>query len=150
VIALLLIAFAAGLGAAVVVSARDGRRDLPAARIPAIPVEAADGARCPLPQRSRRSFVAAARETHLPLALLTAVARVESEFRPHAHSDEDVRAGARYLQMLFDRFATRDLALAAYDAGPSAVADTRAARRAETLTYVADVRSVWRSLAGCH
>lgn len=172
--ALLVIACTSGLGAAVVANARNERTEIPVARIPAIPVEAASGHRCPIPQVYRPVFQQAARETHLPLALLTAVARVESEFQPHARSEagargllqvmpttaaeleldpdhpvENVLAGARYLQLLFKRFTSSDLALAAYNAGPTAVARSGGAPTGETLTYVADVTSIWRSLAGC-
>lgn len=172
--ALLVIACTSGLGAAVVANARNERPTIPAARIPAIPMEAANGPRCPIPEIFRPAFEQASRETHLPLALLTAVARVESEFEPHArsaagargllqvmpttaaeleldpdHPVENVLAGTRYLRLLFDQFKSSDLALAAYNAGPTAVARSGGAPSGETLTYVADVTAIWRSLAGC-
>jgi peptidoglycan DL-endopeptidase CwlO len=172
-LSLLAIACACGAGAVAVSGAR-ANRPVPAAHLPAIPAAASIGSRCPIPARFRPAFVYAAKDTHLPLALLTAVARVESEFVPHARSDagarglfqvmpttaeelkldsslpgENVLAGARYLRMLFDRFPSSDLALAAYNAGPSAVAKAGGAPSGETLTYVADVTSIWRSLAGC-
>jgi soluble lytic murein transglycosylase-like protein len=172
--ALLVIACTAGLGAAVVANARNERARIPAARIPAIPVEASSGPRCPIPEIWRPAFEGASRETHLPLALLTAVARVESEFQPHArsaagargllqvmpttaqeleldadHPEQNVLAGSRYLRLLFDQFKSSDLALAAYNAGPTAVARSGGAPSGETLTYVADVTSIWRALAGC-
>ena len=172
--ALLVIACTAGLGAAVVANARNERPQIPVARIPAIPMEAASGPQCPIPTIFRPAFERAARDTHLPLALLTAVARVESEFQPHArsaagargllqvmpttaeeleldvdHPVENVLAGSRYLRLLFDQFKSSDLALAAYNAGPTAVARSGGAPSGETLTYVADVTSIWRSLAGC-
>ena len=50
-----------------------------------------------------RAFVAAERETGLDSALLAAVARAESEFRPHAVS----RAGARGLMQLTPETARR-------------------------------------------
>jgi soluble lytic murein transglycosylase-like protein len=106
--------------------------------------------------------------------LLTAVARVESEFQPEAtssvgargllqvmpttaaelelgveHPTQNVLAGARYLRLQFDHFSSSDLALAAYNAGPTAVSNAGGAPGDETLTYVADVTSIWRSLAGC-
>lgn len=89
-------------------------------------------------------------ETRLPLSLLTAVARVESQFQPGATSSagargplqvmpkvaaeleleldverptQNVLAGARYLRLQFDHFPSSDLALAAYTAGPTAVAN---------------------------
>jgi soluble lytic murein transglycosylase-like protein len=174
IISLLFVAGAAGAGAVVVSNARAVKPPV-AARIPAIPaVDALAGTRCPIPQRFRNAFVEAAAETHLPLALLTAVAQVESEFVPQARSvagaqgllqvmpttaaeldlsaedpTENVLAGARYLRLQFDRFKSSDLALAAYNAGPSAVATAGGAPSGETLTYVADVTAVWRALAGC-
>jgi soluble lytic murein transglycosylase-like protein len=122
--------------------------------------------------RFRAAFVHAARETRLPLALLTAVARVESEFQPGAtssagargllqvmprtaaeldaeHPTQNVLAGARYLRVQFDHFSSSGLALAAYNAGPTAVANAGRVPSDETLTYIADVTSIWRSLAGC-
>jgi peptidoglycan DL-endopeptidase CwlO len=171
---LLVIALACGLGAVTVSNARAGKPEPPVAHIPPIPVTAASGPRCPIPARFRRAFVDAAYETRLPLALLTAVARVESEFQPGAtssagargllqvmpttaaeleldveHPTQNVLAGARYLRRQFDHFPSSDLALAAYNAGPTAVSDTGGAPSDETLTYVADVTSIWRSLAGC-
>ena len=171
---LLVIALACGLGAVTVSNARAGKPSAPVAHIPAIPVTAATGHRCPIPMRFRRAFVDAARETRLPLSLLTAVARVESEFQPGAtssagargllqvmptngreheldaeHPTQNVLAGARYLRLQFDHFPSSDLALAAYNAGPTAVANAGGAPSDETLTYIADVTSIWRSLAGC-
>lgn len=171
---LLVIALVCGFGAVTVSSARAVKPPAPIAHIPPIPATTAAGPQCPIPMRFRRAFVDAAHETHLPLALLTAVARVESEFQPEAtstagargllqvmpttaaeleldveHPTENVLAGARYLRLQFDRFPSSDLALAAYNAGPTAVADAGGAPSDETLTYVADVTSIWRSLAGC-
>ena len=172
-LSLLVIACVCGAGAVTVSSARADDA-VPAAHIPPIPAAAPIGTRCPVPSRFRRAFVYAAKDTRLPLSLLTAVARVESEFRPHARSSagahgllqvmpttaaelkldtslptENILAGARYLRMLFNRFPSSDLALAAYNAGPTAVAKAGGAPSGETLTYVADVTSIWRSLAGC-
>jgi peptidoglycan DL-endopeptidase CwlO len=170
---LLVVACACGAGAVTVSNAR-ATEAVPVARIPAIPAAAPVGTRCPIPSQFRALFERAAQDTRLPLALLTAVARVESDFFPHARSSagaegllqvmpttaaeleldssepqENVLAGARYLRMLFDRFPSSDLALAAYNAGPAAVAEAGGAPTGETLTYVADVTSIWRSLAGC-
>ena len=171
---LLVIALACGLGAVTVSNARAGKPSAPVAHIPAIPLTAASGPRCPIPTRFRKAFVDAARETRLPLSLLTAVARVESEFQPGAtssagargllqvmpttaaeleldagHPTQNVLAGARYLRLQFDHFPSSDLALAAYNAGPTAVTNAGGAPSDETLTYIADVTSIWRSLAGC-
>jgi len=158
----------------VTVSVARAGKSAPVAHIPPIPATVTAGPRCPIPTRFRKAFVDAARETRLPLSLLTAVARVESEFQPEAtssagargllqvmpttaaeleldveHPTQNVLAGARYLRVQFDRFPSSDLALAAYNAGPTAVANAGLAPSDETLTYVADVTSIWRSLAGC-
>jgi soluble lytic murein transglycosylase-like protein len=172
--ALLAVACSAGAGAGLVSNAQAEQAPA-AAHIPPIPVvQVSSSAKCPIPRRFRDAFVAAARESRLPLALLTAVARVESQFQHNALSSagargllqvmpttakeleldadqptENVLAGARYLRLLFDRFGSSDLALAAYNAGPTAVAKAGGAPVGETVTYVADVTSVWRSLAGC-
>jgi len=106
--------------------------------------------------------------------MLVAVAQVESSFRPRAIShagarglfqllpstarelkldpddpDANVLAGARYLRRLLDRFSSFDLALAAYNAGPTAVARTGSAPSAETRAYVTEVNRRWQKLAGC-
>ncbi|MHB8642732.1 MAG: lytic transglycosylase domain-containing protein [Gaiellaceae bacterium] len=173
-IALLVLAALAGAGA-VAVSAAHGERTA-AARIPAIPVAAVTPAsdRCPIPARFRGAFIRAANDTNLPLALLTSVAQVESRFEPTAESNagaqgllqvmpttaaelqlnaadtsSNVLAGARYLQRLLDRFGSADLALAAYNAGPTAVAAVGGAPTLETVTYVANVNRIWRLLHGC-
>ena len=172
-IALLVLAVLAGAGA-VAVSAAHGERTA-AARIPAIPVAVTVVSdRCPIPARFRGAFARAARDTNLPLALLTSVAQVESRFQPTAQSQagaqgllqvmpttaaelkldpadtsSNVLAGARYLQRLLDRFGSADLALAAYNAGPTAVAAVGGAPTLETVTYVANVNRIWRLLHGC-
>jgi peptidoglycan DL-endopeptidase CwlO len=132
------------------------------------------GASCPVPSRYRSAFDGAARETALPLPLLVAVARVESRVDQAARSGRGARGilqvlpstaatlgldasrpranvlpGARYLRQLLDRFDSSDLALAAYNAGPSAVERLGGAPSAETATYVANVTAAWRSLRGC-
>lgn len=171
---LLVIALVCGFGAVTVSSALAVKPPAPVAHIPAIPATTSAGPRCPIPVRFRQAFVTAAHETRLPLSLLTAVARVESEFQQGAissagargllqvmpttaaeleldveHPTQNVLAGARYLRLQFNRFPSSDLALAAYNAGPTAVANAGGAPSDETLTYIADVTSVWRSLAGC-
>jgi soluble lytic murein transglycosylase-like protein len=50
---------------------------------------------------------------------------------------------------LLDRFQSADLALAAYNAGPTAVAAAGGAPTVETLAYVDRVDATWRSLSGC-
>lgn len=129
---------------------------------------------CPVPQRYRGSFEAAAADTNLPLALLVSVARIESGFDHRARSiagargllqvmpetaaalrlDPDrprsnVLAGARYLRELMSRFPSADLALAAYNAGPGAVERFGGAPSGETMTYVANVNRLWQRLQGC-
>jgi len=129
---------------------------------------------CPVPLAYRRAFVDAADTTSLPLALLVAVAEVESQMTPGARSTADARgllqvlpatgaalrldvsrpatnvlAGARYLRQLLDEFDSPDLALAAYNAGPTAVARVGGAPTQETLEYVANVTALWRMLRDC-
>jgi peptidoglycan DL-endopeptidase CwlO len=61
----------------------------------------------------------------------------------------NVLAGARYLRGLLDEFQSPDLALAAYNAGPTAVAQAGGAPTQETLAYVANVTALWRMLRDC-
>ena len=89
----------------------------------------------------------AARQNDVPVALVKAVIAAESAFDPAAIShkgaqglmqlmpitaaelgvadplrpDENVRGGVRYLRHLIDRYGDLSLALAAYNAGPTAV-----------------------------
>ena len=148
-----------------------------APRIPALAVPvrspAATG-RCPIPARFRPAFVHAARDTGFQLSMLVAVAQVESRFRADARSGADARgllqvlpstaaslrvsadtpagnvlAGALYLKLLLERYSRTDLALAAYNAGPTAVDRAGGAPWGETLTYVANVEQRWTRLAGC-
>jgi soluble lytic murein transglycosylase-like protein len=129
---------------------------------------------CPFPSALRPAFVSAARDTALPPALLYAVAKVESNLRQDATSaagatgvlqvmpataqslalnpaeaNTNVLAGARYLRQMLDQFGTMDLALAAYNAGPTAVANAGGAPSADVLTYVANVNAIWHNHAGC-
>ena len=130
--------------------------------------------RCPFPTALRPAFEAAARDTSLPPALLYAVAKIESRFTEDAHSEAGARgilqvmpstgaalalniddpganvlAGARYLRQQVDRFRSTDLALAAYNAGPTAVQRAAGAPTGAVVTYVANVNLQWRSVAGC-
>jgi len=129
---------------------------------------------CPIPSQFRPGFEQASIETRLPLALLAAVANVESRFEPDVRSaagahgllqvlpstarhleldtstpEQNVRAGARYLRMLLDRFQSTELALAAYNAGPTAVQKAGGAPNRASLTYIREVTRLWRSLNGC-
>ena len=143
------------------------------------PARAAGGAQvthaCPVPDALRPAFEHASRDTSLPLSMLVAVAKVESNLMVDAHSeagargllqlmpstaaalqlnvddpDANVLAGARYLRQMLDRFGSTDLALAAYNAGPTAVAEAGGAPSAGVNAYVANVTGVWRSIAGCY
>ena len=145
------------------------------ARIPALPQKNTSVVgRCPIPPRYRMAFLHAARDTGFQLSMLVAVAQVESRFVPNARSTADARgllqvmpataaalkldanrpstnvlAGARYLKILLDRYSRTDLALAAYNAGPSAVDRLGGAPWPETQTYIANVQQRWAALAGC-
>lgn len=89
--------------------------------------------------------------TGLPAALIDAVIRTESGYRPHAVSRvgakglmqlmpgtaremgvgdafdprQNILGGARYLRRMYDRFGSLELAIAAYNAGPAKVARYR-------------------------
>jgi soluble lytic murein transglycosylase-like protein len=173
ILALLVVATVSGTVAGAVASAK-GRPGATAARIPPIPAVAETANMCPLPSAHRPAFVRAARDTGLPLAMLVAVGQVESNLRADARSSADARgllqvlpstgaelkldvnrpasnvlAGARYLDRLLTRFHSTDLALAAYNAGPTAVANAGGAPTAETAVYVLAVTALWRDLRGC-
>lgn len=98
----------------------------------------------PDPNRWKEVFKAAAAQWGLPQGLLEKVAEVESNFNPEARSEagaiglmqiiprfhpdvdptdpvESINYAARYLSELKDRFGGWDLALAAYNAGPTNV-----------------------------
>jgi soluble lytic murein transglycosylase-like protein len=62
---------------------------------------------------------------------------------------ENVLAGALYLRGLLERFGSVDLALAAYNAGPSAIDRAGGAPSGQSLTYVANVTARWRELLRC-
>ncbi|HSP72457.1 MAG TPA: transglycosylase SLT domain-containing protein [Gaiellaceae bacterium] len=129
---------------------------------------------CPVPQELRPAFARAARDTALPLSMLVAVGKVESNLEVDARSvagargllqlmpataaalqlnvddpSANVLAGARYLRQMLNQFSSTDLALAAYNAGPTAVHDAGGFPSRGVETYVANVNELWRSLAGC-
>jgi soluble lytic murein transglycosylase-like protein len=172
-IALLAVALVSGTVAGTVASA-SGRVDAAQARIPALPPIAEVASACPVSAAYRHAFVRAAHDTGLPLAMLVAVGQVESNLTADARSSADARgllqvlpstaaelklnadlpetnvlAGARYLRQLLDHFHSTDLALAAYNAGPTAVSDAGGAPTGETAQYVANVTALWRELRGC-
>src|SRR5204863_4705279 len=168
---LLLVAAFSGI---LVATVADAKGRAPTARIPAIPRLPEIANACPVPGQYRLAFEAAARDTDLPLAMLVAVGQVESNLQASARSSADARgllqvlpstaaaldlnvdrpesnvlAGARYLRLLLDRFKSPDLALSAYNAGPTAVEEYGGAPTETTVTYVANVTEIWRSLRGC-
>jgi soluble lytic murein transglycosylase-like protein len=119
-------------------------------------------------------FRRAARATGIPESLLLAVAEHESRFDAEARStasarglmqvlprtaaafrldakqtDENVLAGALYLRKMLRRFRSLDLALAAYNAGPTVVAHLHRAPTVTVLTFVQDVTARWTALSAC-
>jgi soluble lytic murein transglycosylase-like protein len=132
-------------------------------------------ATCGIPQAVAGAFRAASRETGLPLPLLAAVAWEESRMNPDAVSaagarglfqlmpgtarivavtgngpGANVRAGARYLRLMVDRFrGDLELALSAYNAGPTAVERAGGAPSIETLRYAKNVVARAAMLTDC-
>jgi soluble lytic murein transglycosylase-like protein len=130
---------------------------------------------CGIPAPYAGAFRTAARETKLPVSLLAAVAWEESRMNPHAVSAAGARgmlqlmpgtakalaiasadphanilAGARYLEAMVYRFGGNlELALAAYNAGPTAVEKLGRAPSLETLRYAKNVEARSASLAAC-
>jgi peptidoglycan DL-endopeptidase CwlO len=171
---LLALAGVASFGA-IASAAHSSRSTIAPVHIPALPAksESSKGT-CPIPARFRPAFVRAADDTGFQLSMLVAVAQIESQFRPNARSSADARgllqvtpttaaelnlnvndpssnvlAGARYLRLMLNRFQRTDLALAAYNAGPTVVERLGRAPSQETQTYVANVQQRWTALAGC-
>jgi soluble lytic murein transglycosylase-like protein len=121
-----------------------------------------------------KPLVTAAELRHaLPYGLLDALIAVESGYRPLAISSagaaglaqlmpatarglgvfdrfdiaSNIEGGARYLRAQLDEFQSVALALAAYNAGPSAVRRARRIpRNSETPLYVAKVMRAWVEL----
>ena len=172
-LALLVVALVSGTVAGTVASAKG--RLIVTARIPALPKLREVANICPVPPQYRPAFARAAHDTGLPLPMLVAVGQVESNLRVDARSSADARgllqvlpstaaglrlnanlpasnvlAGARYLEQLLEQFHSTDLALAAYNAGPTAVVEAGGAPTDETVQYVANVTGLWRELRGCH
>ena len=130
--------------------------------------------RCPMPDALRPAFADAAKATGVGLGLLTAVAQVESRFDANAvspagavgilqlmpttaaalHYDPqettaNVMAGALYLRELLDRYRSTPLALAAYNAGPTAVDRHGPRPTAETAAYVDRVQALAGAYGNC-
>jgi soluble lytic murein transglycosylase-like protein len=173
-VVLLAVAGVACFGA-VASAAHSARGAIAPVHIPGLPArnESSTGS-CPIPARFRPAFVRAADDTGFQLSMLVAVAQVESQFKPNARSQAEARgllqvtpttaaelkldvndpasnvlAGARYLRLMLNRFQRTDLALAAYNAGPTLVERLGRAPSQETETYVANVQQRWAALAGC-
>ena len=129
---------------------------------------------CPFPTALRGAFEAAASDASIPPAMLWAVAKVESNLRADVESsagargllqvmpatataldlnidepNSNVLAGARYLRQMLDRFHSSDLALAAYNAGPTAVTIAGGAPSIDVQRYISNVNELWHSVAGC-
>lgn len=173
-LALLLVAIASGAAVGLADGARAGKARAVALAAPAaLPIDTPPNP-CPVPSELRDEFRAAASDTDLPLAMIVAVAKVESNLDPEARSTagahgllqvlpttaaeleldadqvgDNLLAGARYLRQLLDRFESTELALAAYNAGPAAVEREGARPNDETVAYVTNVTSEWRRLVGC-
>lgn len=171
ILALLLVAATSGT---VVTFAGGARAGKPASTPVAASSRVAPSKPCPIPRRFAATFRDAANDAGVPLAMLVAVAQVESHLNSDARSPsgahgllqvlpstaaeldldtyevrENVLAGARYLRQMLDRFQSAELALAAYNAGPTAVEKKGAAPNDETVAYVANVTAEWRRLVGC-
>ena len=65
------------------------------------------------------------------------------------HPSSNVLAGARYLRLLLDRYNRTDLALAAYNAGPTTIDLNHDVLGPISMRYVANVEDRWAALAGC-
>jgi soluble lytic murein transglycosylase-like protein len=166
---------ALGVVALALVGGVAAKSEAPAAAPKARVATEVDRLRCPIPRELRQPFRAAARESGVALGLLVAVAYEESQMKQWARSPKgalglmqvlpstarelgidvtnargNVRAGALYLAEMLRRFGDDlDLALAAYNAGPAAVARAGAIPSQETLGYVLGVKARTALLRGC-
>lgn len=129
---------------------------------------------CPFPAALRGAFESASLDAAIPPAMLYAVAKVESNLHADAESSAGARgllqvmpatakaldlnidepssnilAGARYLRLMLDQMGSSDLALAAYNAGPTAVTLAGGAPTIGVQRYVSNVNLIWHSVAGC-
>lgn len=173
---LLILLAVAGVACSIAVAAgarSSGTASSVASHLPARGRTAAN--RCPIPTNLRPAFARAANDTGFQLSMLVAVAQIESRFQPDARSTKDARgllqvmpstaaslhldvdepaanvlAGARYLRLLLDRYARTDLALAAYNVGPTAIDRAGGVLGPLGRHYVVDVEHRWTALAGCN
>jgi len=131
-------------------------------------------AACPVPAAFRPAFASASARTGVPASLLVATAYEESRMDPSARSGAGARgllqlmpvtarelgvqgddpaanvlAGARYLRQLLNRFGDVELALAAYNAGPTAVERAGKAPSATSLSYAKSVEARAALLTTC-
>jgi soluble lytic murein transglycosylase-like protein len=173
-LAVLTIIAATAAAWAVALGARAVPLSLPGASAPVPVAQTLPAVPCPFPAHLRGAFEAAAQATSVPPALLYAVAKIESNLQTDAQSpvgargvlqlmpataaslaldpdqpDTNILAGARYLRLLLDRFSSVDTALAAYNAGPTAVAESGGAPSGDVIRYVDNVDAVWHNVAGC-
>lgn len=132
---------------------------------PQRPVAPALSPECPVPAAFRAAFAEASAQTAVPASLLVATAYEESRMDPGAlsgagargllqlmpetarglglQSDEpaaNVLAGARYLRQLMSRYGDVELALAAYNAGPTAI-DRAGHAPVDSLRYAKNVEA---------
>ena len=132
------------------------------------------GAGCPVPARFRDAFAQASTKTGVPASLLVATAYEESRMDASAQSGagargllqlmpgtarelrlagedpaDNVLAGTSYLRQMLNRFGSVDLALAAYNAGPTAVDRAGRAPSLATLRYVKNVEARAGLLVTC-
>jgi soluble lytic murein transglycosylase-like protein len=158
------------------VVAESTRVEISTAKPPAVAKKAARAlsSSCPVPARFRAAFASAAAKTGIPVSLLVATAYEESRMDPSAQSGagargllqlmpgtarelrldgadpaDNVLAGASYLRQMLDRFGSVDLALAAYNAGPTAVERAGRAPSLATLRYVKNVEARAGLLVTC-
>lgn len=144
--------------------------------IPCAEPPAVTGASDPMLARTRYLPLIRAAECrhHLPQGLLASLVGAESAYKARARSRvgavgltqlmpgtarevgvtdrldpaRSIEGGAKYLGRMIDRFGEVRLALAAYNAGPGAVARAGGVpRNTETPAYVARVMLGWRALA---
>lgn len=167
------VAAAGAAAGAWTLSADDPAAAVPPASAAVTAPAAGTPARCPIPPRFRPAFVSAARHEKVPLALLTAVATVESRWHVNAHSPrgaigllqlmpdtarylgvdpndwrQNVTGGARFLRLMLTRYGGNTmLALSGYEAGPARVDEGSVPL--QTVIYVGQVMAADASYAGC-